>query len=106
MNKPMKSPGRGKTTGLKTTRFETRLSPYAHKIIKRAAEMEGRSMSDFVVAAAEEAAEKAIRDAHVIEISLEHQQRFAEAMLNPPELGPAWKRARASHRGLIRESQG
>jgi uncharacterized protein (DUF1778 family) len=107
MNKPLRPPDRDKRArvGAKTTRFETRLSPYARKIIKRAAEIQGRSMSDFVVAAAEQAAEKAISDAHTIELTLEDQRRFAEALLNPPKLGAVWKRARESHRRLIRESR-
>jgi uncharacterized protein (DUF1778 family) len=89
----------------KTTRFEARLTPYARKIIQRAAEIQGRSMSDFVVAAAEQAAEKALKDIQIIELSLEDQRRFAEAMLNPPEPGPAWKTAIETHRRLIRESR-
>ena len=108
MNKPLRPPQgeRPATAGAtKTTRFETRLSRYARKIIKHAAEIQGRSMSDFVVAAAEQAAEKAIRDAHIIELSIDDQRKFAEALLNPPKLGPVWKRARETHRRLIRESQ-
>lgn len=108
MNKPVRPPKAAKPVARrrsKASRFETRLSPYAHKIIKRAAEMQGRSMSDFVVAAAEQAAENAIRNAETIELTLEDQRKFAETLLNPPKLGPVWKRARETHRRLIRESQ-
>jgi uncharacterized protein (DUF1778 family) len=108
MNKPLRTPALragSSANRLKKTRFEARLTPYAQKIIKRAAEIQGRSMSDFVVAAAEQAAEKAIRDMHIIELSLEDQRKFAETLLNPPKLGPVWKRARETHRRLIRESQ-
>lgn len=108
MNSPLSPPESDKTAAAdaaKTTRFETRLSPYARRIIKHAAEIQGRSMGDFVIAAAEQAAEKAIRDAHIIELTLEDQRRFAEAMLNPPNLGRVWKRARETHRRLIGESQ-
>jgi uncharacterized protein (DUF1778 family) len=104
MTKPHETAGH-KVADAKTTRFETRLTPYARKIIKHAAEIQGRSMSDFVVAAAEKAAENAIREAHVIDLALEEQRAFAEALLNPPKLGSAWKRARESHRRLIVESR-
>ena len=109
MNKPLppqtpKSRKRG-DDATRTTRFEARLSPYARKIIQRAAEIQGRSMSDFVVAAAEQAAERALKDIQIIELSLEDQRRFAEAMLNPPELGPVWKKARETHRRLIAKSR-
>ena len=89
----------------KTTRFEARLTPYTRKIIQRAAEIQGRSMSDFVVAAAAEAAERAVKDAQIIELTLDDQLRVAEAILNPPEPGPAWKKAVETYRRLVRESR-
>jgi len=90
---------------MKTTRFEMRMTPYIRKVVKHAAEIQGRSMSDFIVAAAEEAARKAIEDARVIELTVDEQRRFAEALLDPPTLGSAWKRARESHRRLISEKR-
>ena len=90
---------------MKSTRFEMRMTPYVRKVVKHAAEIQGRSMSDFIVAAAEEAARKAIEDARVIELTVDEQRRFAEALLDPPELGSAWKRARESHRRLISETR-
>jgi uncharacterized protein (DUF1778 family) len=89
----------------RSTRFEMRMSPYVRKIVEHAAELQGRSMSDFIVAAAEEAARRAIEDARVIELSVDEQRRFADALLNPPTLGEAWTRARDSHRKLIAESR-
>jgi uncharacterized protein (DUF1778 family) len=82
-----------------------RMSPYVRKIVEHAAELQGRSMSDFIVAAAEEAARRAIEDARVIELTVDEQRRFAEALLNPPTLGETWTRARESHRKLIAESR-
>ena len=90
---------------MKTTRFEMRMTPYIRKVVKHAAEIQGRSMSDFIVAAAEEAARKAIEDARVIELTVYEQRRFAEALFDPPKLGSAWKRARESHRRLISEKR-
>jgi uncharacterized protein (DUF1778 family) len=92
-------------TKARTTRFEMRMSPYVRKIVEHAAEIQGRSMSDFIVAAAEEAARKAIDDARVIELTVDEQRRFAEALLNPPEPSPALRRAAESHRRLIRSSE-
>ena len=110
MNKPFspkaaKNPKPSRKRSVKAIRFEARLTPYARKIIKRAAEIQGRSMSDFVVAAAEEAAEKALRDMHIIELTLEDQHVFFEAMRKPPKPGPAWRKARAAHRRLIARSE-
>ena len=74
-------------------------------MVKCAAEMQGRSISDFVVAAAQEAVHRMIEEAHVIRLSIEDQQRFVDLLLNPPPLSPAMKRARNAHTRLIRESQ-
>ncbi len=105
MTKPLPTRKKAAADDAKSTRFEARLTPYARKIIQRAAEIQGRSMSDFVVAAAEQAAEKALKDIQLIELSLEDQRRFAEALLNPPELGPVWKKARETHRRLVLKSR-
>ena len=105
MNSPLKKSDGNEGEEARTSRFEMRMSPYVRKVVKYAAEIQGRSMGDFIAAAAEEAAEKAIREAHIIELTIDEQRRFAEALLNPPKLGPAWKRARESHRRLISKSR-
>lgn len=87
----------------RTSRIEARISPDALQVVKRAAELQGRSVSDFVVAAAQEAAQRTIEDAHLIRLSVEDQTRFAELLLNPPEPAPALKRAKEAHSRLVRE---
>ena len=66
--------------------------------------MQGRSISDFVVAAAQEAAHRTIEEANIIRLSIEDQQRFVDLLLDPPALSPAMERARKAHSRLIRES--
>ncbi len=88
----------------RTTRFEGRISPEALEMIKRAAEIQGRSVSDFVATAAQEAAQKTISEMNIIRLSMEAQIAFAEALLNPPEPLPALRRARQAHKRLIVES--
>lgn len=77
----------------RTSRIEARISPDALAIVKRAAEIQGRSVSDFVVAAALEAAHRTIEEAQIIRLAVEDQRAFAEAILNPPPLAPAMERA-------------
>ena len=84
----------------RTARLEARIAPETLAIVRRAAELQGRSVSDFVVAAAQDAAQRAIEDSHVVRLSLEDQQRFVDLLLNPPELTPAMQRARAAHQRL------
>ena len=89
----------------RTGRIEARISPEALAIVKRAAEIEGRSVSDFVVAAAQEAANRTIEQAQIIRLSIEDQRAFVEAILNPPEPTPALRRAFRRHRELIKASR-
>ena len=89
----------------RTARIEARIPPDALLIVRRAAEMQGRSLSDFVVTAAREAARKALDEAQAIQLSLQDQQRFVDLLLNPPALAPALKRAKRAHSRLIAPSR-
>lgn len=93
------------TRTTKNSRIEARIAPEALAVVKRAAEIQGRSVSDFVVAAAQEAAQRTVEEAHIMRLSVSDQERVAEMLLNPPEPTPAMKRALKAHRDLIRESK-
>ncbi len=69
-------------------------------MVKRAAEIQGRGVSDFVVAAAEEPAHRTIEETEIIRLSVEDQRPLAEAPLNPPEPAPAIVPAAEDHRRL------
>lgn len=84
-------------------RIEARIAPDALAIVKRAAQIQGRSVSDFVVAAARDAAQRAIEESHLIRLSVEDQTRFANLLLNPPEPSRALKRAKEAHRRAVRQ---
>lgn len=84
-----------------TARLEARLPVEIHTMLKRAAELQGRTLTDFVVAAASEAARKTIEDMEIIRLSAEDQVRVAEAILNPPDPTPALIRAFERHRRLV-----
>ena len=90
---------------IRSTRLEARIAPRTLALVKRAAEIQGRSLSDFVVAAAQEVAEKTIERAQVITLSLEDQRAFADAILNPPKPNAALRRAKAAHKRLIASSR-
>lgn len=56
-----------------------------HTLIQQAAELQGRSMTDFVVSTAQEAAQRVIEQTEVIRVPLADQLCFAEALIAPPE---------------------
>ena len=87
---------------VETARLEARISTDLHAMLKRAAELQGRTMTDFVVTAVQDAAQRAIEQAEVIRLSLADQQCFAAALLAPTRPAPALKQAFARHRKLLR----
>lgn len=84
-----------------TARLEARISPDLHSLLKRAAEVQGRTLTDFVVTAVQDAAQKAIADAELMRLSLADQACFAQALLSPPSPAPALERAFARRRQLV-----
>lgn len=85
----------------RTARIEARIAPDALAVVRRAAEIQGRSVSDFVVAAAQEAAQRAVAETEVIRLSREAQEKFVSLILNPPPPSDAFLRALKRHRELI-----
>ena len=86
---------------MQTARLEARITPDLHSLLKRAAEIQGRTMTDFVVAAVQDAAQRAIEQAEVVRMSLADQECFAQALLAPQAPAPALERAFARRRNLL-----
>ena len=84
-----------------TARLEARISTDLHTMLKRAAELQGRTMTDFVVAAVQEAAQRAIEQADVMRLSLADQECFAQALISPPKPSAALERAFSRRRKLL-----
>lgn len=89
------------STALSTARLEARISTDLHAMLKRAAEIQGRTMTDFVVSAVQDAAQRAIEQSEVIRLSLADQECFARALMSPPQPAPALERAFARRRKLV-----
>ena len=85
-----------------TARLEARISTDLHSMLKRAAELQGRTMTDFVVSAVQDAAQHAIEQAEVVRLSLADQECFAQALQSPPKPAPALARASARRSTLPR----
>ena len=84
-----------------TARLEARLPSSVYATITRAAELKGRTVTDFVVSAAHAAAQRAIEEEGIIRLSAEDQQRFAEALLDPPAPNEALRRAARLYRDQV-----
>jgi uncharacterized protein (DUF1778 family) len=92
-----------KSQATTTARLEARLPNQVMARLKRAAEIQGRSLTDFVVSAADEAACRAIEQTEIIRLSIEDQRQIADAILNPPAPNKALKKAAKRYRELFGE---
>ena len=84
-----------------TARLEARLPADVHALLKRAAEIEGRTMTDFVVTAAREAVVRTIEETEIVRLSVEDQRLIAEGILNPPPPAGALRRAFRKRKTLL-----
>jgi uncharacterized protein (DUF1778 family) len=66
-------------------RFDAHLNEDQKTLIQRAAEFEGRTMTEFVLHSAEAAAQKTIEDRAMLILSARETETFVNAILNPAE---------------------
>ncbi len=81
-----------RTAAKKDERLEARLPVELKELIKKAARLEGLSLSDFVINAASVSARQIIREHEIIELSRVDQIKLAEALINPPKATAKQKR--------------
>ena len=68
---------------LRGERLETRLTSEQKRLIERAAALQGRTVTDFVLTSVHEAARRAIEEHQRLELSARDSEAFVEALLNP-----------------------
>ena len=85
-------------------RLEARLPTSVYALLKQAAAIKGRSITDFVVSAAHDAAQRVIEDDNLMRLSADDQARFAQALINPPEPNDALRQAMQAHQVNVEES--
>jgi uncharacterized protein (DUF1778 family) len=64
-------------------RLETRVTAEQKRLIERAAALQGRTVTDFVLTSVQEAAQRAIEAHQRLDLSVRDSQAFVEALLNP-----------------------
>ena len=65
-------------------RLEARISVEQKTVLQQAAALSGRTLSEFVVASAQEAAGRVIQEHEAIRLTRTEQIAFVNALLNPP----------------------
>ena len=72
----------------KRERLAVRITSEQKKLIEEAANLEGRSLTDFIVSSVEKAARDSIVAHRVISLSVRDSEKFFAAISNPPEPSP------------------
>ena len=90
--------------GSRTARLEARITPEQKKIIDLAAAYEGRSVSEFVVHAVQEAAKAIVREHEMLRLGRRQSEMFVKALLNPPEPNELLKEAAQQYRRRVSSS--
>src|ERR1700693_6256644 len=92
---------RARRPALKSQRLMARISTDQKRLLQRAADIRGQTLTEFVVSAAQEGATRAIVDQEVIELSLRDSQAFAEGLLNPPPVDASLRAAARRYKKIM-----
>lgn len=82
-------------------RLEARISPETKALLQKAADLQGRTLTDFVLASVQAEALRVIQQYETLKLSAEDSQAFVDALLNPPEPNAALKAAAQRYKQAI-----
>lgn len=85
----------------KDYRFDARLNEEQKILIQKAADLEGRTMTDFVLRSAQTAAERTLQDRAMLILSARETEAFVDAVLNPAAPGRVLRAAARHYRNSI-----
>ena len=81
-------------------RLEARITAEQKALIQRAAELEGRSVTDYVISSVQDAARRTL-DAHeTITLSATDSRAFVDALLDPPPVNARLKESVRRYRAV------
>jgi uncharacterized protein (DUF1778 family) len=86
-----------KTQSIRDARLEARVSRETKALWERAAAVQGRKVTEFVVNSAVEAAHRVLRESELADLTRRDKIAFVEALLNPPSPNARLRNAAARH---------
>lgn len=95
-------PKKRKASSSKAYRFDARLNRAQKTLLQKAADLEGRTMTDFVLRSAQAAAERRLQDRAMLILSAKETESFVNVILNPPEPGAALLAATRQYKKAVR----
>src|SRR5579862_4586814 len=88
-------------TSPKRERLEARVTSDQKRLIARAANLRGTSVTDFLLLSAQQAAKETIRDFEMLRLQDEAREVFVNAILNPPKPNKALRKAAARYKQYV-----
>lgn len=88
---------------LRDQRLEARITRDQKRLIERAAQLRGSTVTDFVVSEIQEAAAATILEFEVLQLRAEARDQFMQALLNPPAPNRAAKAAMARYKKRVKQ---
>ena len=79
-------------------RLEARITADEKALIQRAAELEGRNVSDYVVSSVQDAAKRTVEAHDVMVLSAAQSRAFVDALLDPPPVSERLRDSVRRHR--------
>ena len=86
-----------KKHSIRDARLEARVSRETKALWERAAAIQGRTVTEFVVTSAVEAAHRLLRGSELADLTRRDKIAFIEALLNPPAPNARLRKAAARH---------
>ena len=84
---------------VRAERLETRVTADQKNLIERAAALQGRTVTDFVLSAVQTAALRTIEEYQTIALSIRDSEAFAAALLAPPPVNDRLRDTVSRYRG-------
>lgn len=86
----------------KSERLEARITPETKALFQKAADLQGRSLTDFVVDSVLEAARRTVRETELADLTRRDRIAFIEALLGPaPSPNARLRNAAARHAQIL-----
>jgi uncharacterized protein (DUF1778 family) len=85
----------------KKARFEARITADQKALLQRAANVAGRSLTDFVIGSAQEIAARTLREHEAMTLSTRDRETFVAALLKAPVPGKKLRKAAKRYRDAV-----
>lgn len=92
-----------RTDKVRSSRLEARLTAEQKALFQHAADLAGRSLTDFVLSSAQEAALRTVREHEILSLSGSDRQVFLDTLLHPPAPNKRLRQAAERYKRIVQQ---